>query len=47
MLAVVTTSCNIYTRMWCVFEMYVALQRGFACPNDWEVLAMFLFYVTF
>ncbi|CAJ1360866.1 unnamed protein product [Effrenium voratum] len=28
MLAVVTTSCNIYTRMWCVFEMYVALQRG-------------------
>ena len=31
MLCIVTSSCDIYTRMWCVFEMYEALQLG---PGD-------------
>ena len=25
MIAIVTNACNIYSRMWCVFEMYIAL----------------------
>lgn len=28
MLAVLTGQCNIYTRMWCVLEMFTALQLG-------------------
>merc|ERR1719293_405670 len=28
MIAVATTECNIYTRLWCVFEMFTALELG-------------------
>jgi len=35
MVAVLTSTCNIYTRLWCVYEMYVARKLGvnvMLCP---------------